>query len=249
MDHALAAIPAPHVSSLAVHGLAGQPLAVGIVLLVFGAWLWHHEHHFQRFTLWLFTAGAACLTVAVPDFLGALAGEVTTGPGLTALFVAAVVVFTTWYLVAVRSARKSKLGGYLQGKLAGDGGPGKALALVGSTAPRRNRYHRIGSVMVALSAGVLFVLVYGSWRLMLRSASLSAAGAAKALLQSSHRVSTGQAAAAVPAGHRTGYLVAFAVALAVAGLIMRSHEKRKQNRGGKQRRGTPPATVPMGGRS
>lgn len=233
------ALHAPDVHAVSVHGLAGQPLAVGVVLLVSGAWLWHHEHHFQRFTLWLFTAGAACLTVAVPGFLGALAGEVTTGPGMTALFVSAVVIGITWYLVAVRSVKKSRLAGMLQHIP----GAGKALAITGGAAPRRNRYRRIGSVMVALSAGVLFVLVYGSWRLMLRSASVSAGGAAKALLESSHRVSTGQAAAAVPPGHRAGYLIAFAVILAVAGLVMRSHERRKHGGGDRgrqqQRPGTP----------
>jgi hypothetical protein len=251
MAHNLLALHAPAVHAVAVQGLAGQPLAVGLVLTFFGAWLWHHEHHFQRFTLWLLTAGAACLTVADPDFLGALAGEVSTGPGLTVLFIAIFTIGVTWYLVAFRSVKKSRLAKFLQDKA--PEGTGKALALVsGSGAPRRNRYKRIGSVLVALSAGVLFVLVYGMWRQLLKQAGSSAAGAAAALLQSSHRVSSGQAAASVPASHRPEILFVAAALLVVAGLVMRSHEKRKHQRqgpGGKGRqpqRGGAPA-IPAGG--
>jgi hypothetical protein len=253
MAHGLIALHAPHVHAVAVQGLAGQPLAVGVVLVAAGAWLWHHEHHFQRFTLWLFTAGTASLTVADPAFLGALAGEVGTGPGLTCLFVAIFTIGVTWWLVAVRSHKKSRLAKMLQGR-ASEGG-GKALALLGGgTAPRANRYKRIGSALIAISAGPLFVLVYGMWQHLLKQASTSAAGAAAALLQSSHRVSDGQAAASVPPSHRPEILLIAVILFVVAGLAMRHHEKRKhgqQGRGGRgrqpQRGGFP--SIPAGGSS
>jgi hypothetical protein len=216
-----------------MHGLIGYPLASGVVLLAFGAMLWYYEHHFQRVTLWLFTAAAACLTIAIPPLEGALAALTTTGPGLTGLLIAVVVFGITWWLVAVRSHRKSRLASLLQGKVPG----GKALAVLGTTSPRPNRYRRVASPAVALVSGVIFVLVYGSWRLLLKSAAQGAAGAARALLQSSQKISSGQAAASVPPSHRPGiYIVAGAILLAII-MVMRSVEKRK--RGGKKGGGKP----------
>lgn len=253
MAHNPLALHAPAIHAVAVHGLAGQPLAVGLVLVTAGAWLWHHEHHFQRFTLWLFTAGTASLTVADPAFLGALAGEVGTGPGLTGLFIAIFTVGITWYLVAVRSHKKSRLAKMLQGRTS-EGGA-KALALVsGGGAPRANRYKRIGSVLVAISAGPLFVLVYGMWQHLLKQAGASAAGAAAALLKSSHRVSDGQAAASVPTSSRPEILLIAVALFVIAGLALRHHEKRKNRQPGRGGKGRQPQRggfpgLPAGGSS
>lgn len=259
MIHAPVALSTPHVHAVAVHGLIGQPLAVGIVLVAFGAWLWHHEHRFQRFTLWLFTAGVASLTVATPMFLGALVGEVWAGPGLTVLFVAIAGIGTTWWLVAVRTPNGSRMGKFVRRKAPASVGKGLAVfggPAGGHSAPRRDRYRRIASVLVALSAGPLFVVVYGMWKHLLAQAATSARGAASALLQSSHQVSSGQAAKSVPQSSRPEILIIAAVLFVVAGLALRHHEKRKHRQqgggrggGGNQppRRGSGVPGLPVGG--
>jgi hypothetical protein len=230
-----------------MNGLIGDPLAVGVVLLAAGAAFWHHEHHFQRFTLWLFTAAAACLTVAIPPLEGALAALTTTGPGLTGLLIAAVLFGITWYLVAVKSSRKSKIAGFLQGKLGRDSGPGQALALVGSTAPRRNRYRRVASPVVAIVSGVIFVLVYGSWRLLLKSAATSAAGALSALAESGQKIGSGKAAASVPPSHRPEIYIAAGIALLVFIMVLRSVEKRRHPTGKAGKGGGPAIQAARGG--
>jgi hypothetical protein len=231
-----------------MHGLIGDPLAVGVVLLAAGAAFWHHEHHFQRFTLWLFTAAAACLTIAIPPLEGALAALTTTGPGLTGLLIAAVLFGITWYLVAVKSGRKSKLAGYLQGKLARGSGPGSELVRqAGGTAPRRPRYRRVASPVVAVVSGVIFVLVYGSWRLLLKSAATSAAGALSALAESGQKISSGKAAASVPPSHRPEIYFVAGGALLVFILVLRSIERRRHPAPKAGKGGSPAIQAARGG--
>jgi hypothetical protein len=217
-----------------MHGLIGNAVAWGILTGAAGALLWAHEHHFQRFTAWLFAASAGFLTVGVPPWRDALAGLTTTGAGLTVLGLLALVIFPTFHLEAIRTHRRSRFAGLLGGK-SKNGGGGR-LAILGSTAPRKNRHHRIRTPVVAMIAGVLAVVVIGGWRLMVAAAGKSAAGAGQALVQSSRQISNGQAAAGVPASHRPGIYVAGIVVLLVIVAVMRSADRRRHG-GGRGRGG------------
>jgi hypothetical protein len=222
-----------------MHGLIGDAVAWGALTGALGALLWIHEHHFQRFTAWLFAASAGFFAIGIPPWHAALAGLTTTGAGLTALGVLGLLIFPTFHLEAIRTHKRSRFTGLLGGKKAkGSGGPGGQVAILGSSAPRKNRHHRIRTPVVAMIAGTLAVVVIGGWRLLAKAAGRSAAGAGHALIQSSQQINSGKAAAAVPASHRPGIYVIAAIVLLVIIAVMRSVEKRKKGGG---RRGGPQA--------
>lgn len=228
------------------HGLIGAPLFWGFAFAAIAIGLWIHEHHWQRFTCWCFAVSAACFTVAVPPLFGALAGLTASGPGLGVLAIVAGFSFLLFYLQAVRTHKKNRFfAGRAKGKAAG-GGPAGVLALAGPAPSRPNRHRRIGTPVVSIITGALFVVVVGAWRLLAKNAGISAAAALHQLAASSRQVNSGQAAQAVPPSHRTGvYVTAVAVLLVIA-FAMRAWDKRKKG-GGKGRGG--PAALPGGGRS
>lgn len=219
-----------------MHGLAGAPLACALVLGALGGILWVYEHHFQRFTLWLLAASSACLVAGIPAWRDALAGLTTTGGGLTALGVLVILIGPAFHFSAVRTGKPSRAGNLLarsrRKKAAAKGG---ILALPGG-APKRNRYHRTLSPVVAIVAGTLFVVVLGAWRILAKNAGKSAAGTFHALVQSGAKINDGSAAAGVPASHRPGVIIAGVVILLLIIAAMRAHEKHK--RGGRKG-GTP----------
>lgn len=241
------ALHAPAAHALAVHGLTGQPLAWGFIVGAVGVALWHHEHHWQRVTAWCFAVAAGCFTVAIPPLFDALAALTTTGTGLTVLAVLGGITFVTFYLHAVRSHKKSRFSGLLRRKPAGGGSGGevsKALAPVS----RPNRYRRVGTPIVSIIAGALFVIVVGGWRLLAKNAGTSAAATLKTLATSSAKVNNGSAAKAVPPSHRPDVYIAAVVVLIVITLILRSVEKRRHGGGGTQpRRGGQRPPLPIGG--
>jgi hypothetical protein len=230
------ALATPHVHSLAVHGLVGRPLAWGCIFAAVAVVLWHHEHHWQRFTAWCFAVAAGCFTVAIPPLFGALAALTTTGTGLTVLAVVGGITFVTFYLHAVRTGRKNRFAGLLRRK--GSGGEvSRALAPVN----RPNRYRRVGTPVVSIVAGALFAVVVGAWRLLLKNAGASAAATLKTLATSSAKVNNGSAAAAVPPAHRPEVYIAAIAVLAFIALVLRTLDRRRRG-GGKmvqqpQRRG------------
>lgn len=228
-----------------VKGLAGDPLAWACLTLAFGGLLWHHEHHFQRLTAWLFAASAAFLVLAIPAWRGALAGLTLTGAGLTILGIAALIIFPAFHLQAIRAAKAGRLSKLLAGKK-GKRGPGAQVALLSGGPPRRNHHRRIGTPVVSMCAGTLAIIVIGAWRLLAGAAGRSAAGAGQALLHSSAQISSGRAAATVPAGNRPGILIAGLAVLIVVALIMRKHDRRKRGSG---RRGSGTPALGGGGRS
>ena len=237
----LAALHAPAVHALAVHGLAGEPLAWGAMIGALGVVLWHHEHHWQRFTAWCFAVAAGCFTVAIPPLFGALAALTTTGTGLTVLAVVGGITFVTFYLHAIRSGKKNRFSGLFRRK--GGGEVSKALTPVS----RPNRYRRIGTPIVSIIAGALFVVVVGGWRLLARNAGTSAAATLKTLATSSAKVNNGSAAASVPPSHRPEvYVVAVVVLLAIA-LVMRSVDKRRHGKGSPQAQRGKGAALPQRG--
>jgi hypothetical protein len=220
-------------------GLAGDPLAWSLLTGAFGFLLWAYEHHFQRFTLWLFAASAAFAVAGIPSWRDALAGLTITGGGLTVLGVLVMVFGPAFHFSAVRSAKGTRLSRILKGKGKGKdkGQPGTALALMGSSAPKRNRYHRTFSPAVALVAGTLFAVVLGGWRLMAAAAGKSLAGAGADMLQSSAKISNGTAAKGVPASHRPELLLIGVVVLIVFFFILRAIEKAKRGAQNKNQRG------------
>jgi hypothetical protein len=242
------AVHALHAHALAVHGLAGEPLAWGVLIGALGAVLWHHEHHWQRFTAWCFAIAAGCVTVAIPPLFDALAALTTTGAGLTALAVVGGIAGVAFWLQAIRTHKRSRLGRLfgLGGKGKG-GDTGKALALLGPNS-RPNRHRRIGTPVVSMITGALFVIVVGGWRLLLKNAGTSAAGTLKTLATSSRRVNNGSAAAAIPPSHRPEVYIAAGAVLLLIVLIMRAHDKRKRGgRGGQpQPSRRPPLPLPGG---
>ena len=248
----------PAVHSVAVHGLIGAPLAVGFVVGVIGAALWVHEHHWQRFTCWCFAVSAACFTVAIPPLFGALAGLTTTPDGLAVLASLTGITGLAFYLQAIRSHQSTKVGKLLRrgggsgnGSGSGRGGASTAVALV-NPVRRPNRHRRVGTPMVSIVTGMLFVVVLGAWRLLLKNASTSVGATLHQLATSSARVNNGQAAAAVPASHRPEVYIFAVIALLVIFLLMRRFENRKKRGpGGKGSQGAPRGTgrIPLMGGS
>ena len=227
--------PVPH--SVAVHGLIGAPLAVGFVVGVIGAALWVHEHHWQRFTCWCFAVSAACFTVAIPPLFGALAGLTTTPDGLAVLASLFGVALLAFYLQGIRSHKSIRIGGWLKRKVI----PSSAVALV-NPVNRPNRFRRVGTPMVSIITGALFVVVVGAWKLLVRNASASVGATLHQLATSSAKVNNGQAAATVPASHRPEVFAVCVVILLVIFLVMRSFEKRRKGGpGGRGNQGAPRA--------
>lgn len=235
--HAVIAAHLPAVHSVAVHGLNGKPLAVGVVLAVVAAAMWHHRHHWERFMSWLFAVAAGCITVAIPPFFDAIAALPTFGAGMVAFLIVAAFSIIGFWLQAVRTHKKNRLAKLLGGKKARE--PGKGLAVLGA-APRPNRHKRIGTPVTSMVAGVVFVVTIGAWRLILKSASIAVAGTLQQLATSSKQVNNGHAAAASAPSDRVGiYIVAVIVVLVVIPLVMRHHDKPK-NKGSKgSGQGTP----------
>jgi hypothetical protein len=217
-----------------MHGLIGAPAAWGALSGGLGAFLWWHEHHWQRFTAWLFAISAACWTVAIPALFGALAALTTTGSGLTILGLLGLFAFVTFYLQAIRTHKQNRFARLLKGKPKAGG---KEMAILGAGPPRKNRHRRIGTPIVSIITGALFVIVVGGWRLMLKGAGKSAAGALASLAEQSKRVNNGRAAAAVPQSHRPEIYIVAVIALLVILFVMRSVEKARH--GGKKGGGAP----------
>jgi hypothetical protein len=217
-----------------MHGLIGAPAAWGALSGGLGAFLWWHEHHWQRFTAWLFAISAACWTVAIPSLFGALAALTTTGSGLTILGLLGLFAFVTFYLQAIRTHKQNRFARLLKGKPKGGG---KEMAILGAGPPRKNRHRRIGTPIVSIITGALFVIVVGGWRLMLKGAGKSAASALASLAEQSKRVNNGRAAAAVPQSHRPEIYIVAVIAVLVILFVMRSVEKSR--RGGKKSGGAP----------
>lgn len=229
--HVLAAVR-PHLPAIAhgVHGLIGAPLGTGLVLAALAVALWHHEHHWQRFTAWLFAASAACLTVAIPPLFDSLASLTATQSGMAAFLIVAGFTGTGFYLQAVRTHRRSRLFGLLKGRSRGQ--PGSAVATL-SPVSRPNRHRRIGTPLTSVIAGSVLVVILGAWRLILASAGTAAASTFHALAAHARQVNSGQAAKSVPAGHVPGILIAAVAVLVLAGLLMRAHDRRGKPRGGR----------------
>jgi hypothetical protein len=230
-----------------IHGLIGAPLAFGFIFAAAAFGLWHHEHHWQRFTAWLFAISAACFTAAIPPLFDALAALTASGAGLTVLGVLGGFTFLTFYLQAVRTHKKNRFARLLKGK--STGGPGKDVALLGSAPARPNRHRRIGTPIVSIIAGSLFMLVIGGWRLLLKNAGTNAAKALRDIAANSKRVNNGKAAAAIPPSHRPEVYIAAVIILVVIILVMRSIDKAKnkpKNKGGS--RGGVPQVMPGGTR-
>jgi hypothetical protein len=235
-----------------MHGLIGNPAAWGALTGGLGAFLWWHEHHWQRFTAWLFAIAAACWTVAIPPLFDALAALTASGSGRTILGLLILFAGVTFWLQAVRTHKPSRLARLLKGKPkpSKGGSPGGVVAVLGDAPRRPNRHRRIGTPVISIITGALFVIVVGGWRILLKNAGTSAAGALASLAQSSKRVNNGTAAAAVPQSHRPEIYITAVIVLLVIILVMRSIEKRR--RGGKaggntQQRGGGPRPIPMGG--
>lgn len=236
MNHTLAAVH-PHLPVLhGIHGLVGAPLGTGIVLAALAAVLWHHEHHWQRATAWLFAAAAACFTVAIPPLFDSLASLTATQSGMAALLVIAVFTLTGFYLQAVRTHKKSRVGGLFKGKSKGQ--PGSAVATL-TPLNRPNRHKRIGTPVTSMIAGSVLVVILGAWRLIFKNAGVAAASTFHALTTHAAQVNSGQAARSVPAGHVPGILIGFAAVIVVIGLIMRAHDRRRKGGGSSGRPAIP----------
>jgi hypothetical protein len=234
MRYDLAAIH-PHLPAVihGVHGLVGAPLGTGVVLAALAAAMWHHKHHWQRVTAWLFAAAAACFTVAIPPLFDALASLTATQSGMAGFLVVAAFVLIGFYLQAVRSHSQSRIGGLLKGR--GKGAPGKPGSAVDVFSPvsRPNRHRRIGTPVTAIGAGAIVVVILGAWRLILKNAGTAVVTTLHDLTTHARQVNSGQAARAVPPGHVPGILIGAVIVVAVIALIMRAHDRRgKKGSGG-----------------
>lgn len=219
--------------------LVGAPLALAVICLTVGALLWHHEHHFQRFTAWMFALAAAFGTIAFPQWDGALAGLLQTGSGQVALLILVLVAGVPFYLGAVRTHKPSSLRSLvLTRRSRGDKGHGKPagpgtdlVPYVSGTSPRRpNRHQRIGTPVAAMMTGTLSVAVFGGWRILAASAARSVTQTGKDLLNSQSQINSGHAAAAVPQSVRPQLYVFAVIALVVIVVLMRRHDRRKSKR-------------------
>jgi hypothetical protein len=231
-----------------MHGLIGDPVAWGALTGGLGVFLWWHEHHWQRFTAWCFAVAAACFTTGIPPLFDALAALTVPGAGQAVLGLLILFAGVTFYLQAVRTHKQSRLAKLLKGKPKqpgqGGGKEGGVVAILGSAPSRPNRHRRIGTPVVSIITGALFVIVVGGWRLLLKGAGTSAAGALASLAEQSKRVNNGTAAAAVPPGHRPEIYIVAAVGLLVLALVARAIEKRRH---GGSKKGGGPQALPRGG--
>lgn len=216
-----------------MHGLIGDPLTWAAVCATVGGLLWHNEHHFQRFTAWLFALAAAFLVLAVPPWQDALAALLQTSGGTTAFIVLTLIFFVTFYLSAVRSAKPSILRRTLLSRKGG--GTGKDLVpYVSGQSPRRpDRYHRVWTPVAAFGTGTLAVIVFGGWKILAASAGKSAVATGQQLLQSQQQINDGHAAASVPASQKPGIYIAGVAVLLFLIIVMRRIEKRRHGGGGR----------------
>jgi hypothetical protein len=220
-------------------GLVAAPLLLAAIFGTWGALLWHHKHHWQRFTAWMFALTAWFATLAIPAWQYALAGLLQTSGGATVIIVLAMVAGVTFYLTAVRSARKSWLRRTLLRSSKKDGQPGKDLVpYIPAESPHRpDRHHRIWTPFWSIVAGSLGVVVFGGWRLLAADIGRSAASSARDLVRSQSQINSGRAAAAVPPSHRPGiYVVGILVLVAIA-VIMHKIDKHPQKKAEKAARG------------
>jgi hypothetical protein len=222
-----------------IHGLIGAPLAFGFIFAAFAFGLWHSEHHWTRFTAWMFAISAGCFTAAIPALFDASAALTASGAGLTVIAVLGVYVFRAFHLQAIRTHKKHRLAGAFKRKPK----PGKEVALIAPAAPRPNRHRRLGTPAVSMITGWLFVLVVGGWRILLKNAGKSAAKALRDIAANSKQVNNGHAAAAIPPSHRPEVYIIAGIVFAVIILVMRSIDKAKNKpKGGGQGGGRPALT-------
>jgi hypothetical protein len=209
-----------------IHGLTADPLFWACILGMAGATFWLLDHHWQRFTAWLFAASAACFTISIPQVFDALAALTVSATGLIVLTVLDVAVGAAFYLQAIRTHRKSRFGGLLRKK----GAQGAAAAVTPVSRP--NRYKPVLTPLVSILAGALGVITFGAWRILSEHASSSAAGTIAAIADGAKRVNDGTAAQAIPHSHLQGTWITLVVVFAVIALLMRTVHRRRHGRGG-----------------
>lgn len=223
-----------------IKGLNGDALAVAAAAATLGLLLWYHEHHFQRLTAWLLAVAAGFLVVAIPVWEGALGSLLLTGGGITVLVVLCMIVFPTFHMAAIRSGKPGRFAGLLGGRKKGAGPQGSGPGVLAQRAPKRNRYHRIGTPVTSILAGTLIVVVFGGWRLITAAAGKAGTGAVQALMHSPSQIASGHATAAVAASHRTSILIAGVFGLILLIAVMRGVDgKRKKGSGNTRRSGSP----------
>jgi len=205
-------------------GLNGDALFLGAVLGIAGILFWWHEHHWQRFTVWLLAASAACFTIAIPQVFEALAALTATQTRLLVLTVLDMAVFVAFYLQAIRTHKKSRFGGLLRRK-------GSPAANAVAPVSRPNRFGHVVTPLVAIMFGPLIVITFGSWRILTERVSVSVAGTMKALAQSAAAVNNGSAARAIPHANLQHTWITLIVVVLVIGLILRMAHKRKGGKG------------------
>jgi hypothetical protein len=220
------------------NALATDPGFWALILGAGAILLWWHDHHWTRFTAWLFAGSAACFAIAIPQVFDALAALTATPGRLAVLALLDVAVGFAFYLQAVRTHSPSRFGRLFKGR-------GGQAAQVVSPVSRPNRHKPVLTNVVAILFGPLLVITIGSYRILSERVSTSAAGTLKALAESAARVNDGSAAHAIPAAHLHGtYITLIGVVLGI-GLLMRIAHKRK---GGKRGRnaGAGRGGVPVG---
>jgi hypothetical protein len=227
-----------------INAFATDPGFWGLICGVLAIGFWWHDHHWNRFTAWMFAASSACFTLAIPTVLDALAALTATKTRLTVLVALDALVFVMMYLQAGRTHKKSRAGKLFRRK----GQPGgDALAPV----TRPNRYGEILTPLVAVMFGALVVITIGSWRILSERVTVSALGTLKALEQSAAAVNNGSAAHAIPASALQGTYIKLVVGFLVLALVMRIAHKRKGKRKGvsgafRGRDGLPPMRAQRG---
>lgn len=231
-----------------MNGIAADPLAWSAITATVGGGLWIAEHHFQRVTAWMFTLSTALLVTGWGELRAALAALLLTGKGMLILVVLAIIFGGLFYLGGVRTHKKSWFRKTLlsrKAKPAKNGQPpqpaGDLVPWVPSDSPRPRRgyHHRVWTHVAGMVTGALAVIVVGGARLLAAAGGASLANTGRQFITSTHQISSGQAAAAVPASHRPGIYMAAGGILLLIILVMRSVDKRLHG-GKKQGRGQAP---------
>lgn len=124
-----------------------------------------------------------------------------------------------------------------------------ALAIIGGTlvikhTSDKKKHHPVRSTAIFIVAGVVIVVVIGSFRAITKNAGKSLTGSGKALGQAITQINSGKAAHAVPAGHRLGILIWGVVIFAILVFVA----KARHGKGGKKTAssGGAPAAIPSG---
>lgn len=214
-------------------GLVGDPFVWVIITGTLGAVLWYHEHHWQRFTAWLFALTAGFLVVAVPALEDSLGTLLATGSGIVALLVLLMLFGISFYLGGVRSHRPSWLRKKLLTRTEQDPVTGRKttkdlVPLVPSSSPRRApKHHRVWTPVSGAITGGLFVVVIAGWRLVASAGARSLQGTGQAFRQAGQQINSGQAAHAVSASQAKTTLAIAIGALVLFALVLRRIEHKR----------------------